>query len=106
VDRYQVEPPAEQVEKLTLRVQKAVQIRGFYGPQTPADGHIIGVAESPFLIHFSETFWNSSNMCFFLVQEMDMNRSRLFFSVPYFGISKIFQGCNWDPDMIQLHLIS
>lgn len=43
---------------------------------------------------------------FFLVQEMDMNRSRLFFSVPYFGISKIFQGCNWDPDMIQLHLIS
>ena len=44
VDRYQVEPPAEQVEKLTLRVQKAVQIHGFYGPQKPVDGHIIGGA--------------------------------------------------------------
>ena len=44
VDRCQVEPPAEQVEKLTLRVQKAVQIHGFYGPQKPADGHIIGGA--------------------------------------------------------------
>lgn len=85
VDR-QVEPPTEQVEKLTLRVQKAVLLSvAGYGPQKPWTHHRRSIGVAIFWSKFFRDWkWISEQTCVFLLG----TRKWMWIEEVYFSVSR------------------